>query len=359
MLGFYEKFRALILAVAVHLIVGAALVFGFDHSTPMPKPMAREQVEIIKGAVVDESALQEQIEKLKRQEADKQQAELDRQKKLAEAVKKAEEQQRKAEEAKRQAEQAAKKLRQEKIAEEKRLAELAAKRKVEEQAKKQAEEAKKKAERELKKLAELKAVEEKRLAEIEVKRKAEEAAKQKAEAARKKAEDGKRQAEEAKKKAQAEAERKKAEEARRQAEEARKKAAAEAKRRAEEAARRQREAEGQRLLDELLESEGRGLESENQSQLQILKQRYIDDIRQKVQNSWLRPPNYQAGWECTVDVKQGPGGLVVSAVAVDCDGDEQFRSSVENAVYRAEPLPAPEDSSLFARELKLKFRPEN
>ncbi len=352
MLGFYEKFRALILAVAVHLLVGAALVFGFDRSTPISKPMAREQVEIIKGTVVDASAFQEQLDKLKQREIDKQQAEIDRQKKLEDAVKKAEEQQRKAEAAKKKAELEAKKLTEKKVADEKRLAELVVKRKAEEeakrkaeQAKKKAEDAKKKVELEAKKIAEQKALEEKELAAIEIKRKAEEAAKQKAEAARKQAE--------------AEAARKKAEEAKRKADEARKKAAAEAKRKAEEAARKQREAEDQRLRDQLLESEGIGLENENQSQLQILQQRYIDDIRQKVQASWLRPANFQVGWECEVLVKQGPGGLVISAVPVDCDGDEQFRNSVENAVYRAEPLPPPEDPSLFARELKLTFRPEN
>jgi len=190
------------------------------------------------------------------------------------------------------------------------------------------------------------------LAELEVQRKAEEATRQKAE-------EEKRKAEEVKKQAEAEAARKKVAEEKRQAEEARKKAAADAQRKADEAARKQREADEQHLLNELLESEGLGLESENQSQLQVLEQRYINDIRQKVQSSWLRTSNYQSGWKCVVIVRQGPGGTVLSAdaVASECDGDEQFRRSVENAVYRAEPLPAPEDSSLFARELQFVFRP--
>ncbi len=334
MLGFYEKFRALILAVAVHLLIGSALVFGFDRSTHISKPMAREQVEIIKGTVVDASAFQEQLDKLRQQEIDKQQAEIDRQKKLEDAANQAEKRQRKAETAKKKAELEAKKLAEEKVADEKRLAELTVKRKAAEEAKrkaeqekKKAEDAKKKIELEAKKIAEQKAIEEKELVAIEIKRKAEEAAKKKAETARK----------------QAEAEKRKADEAKKQAE----------------AARKQRAAEEQLRFDQLLESEGDGLENENQSQLQILEQRYINDIQQKVQSSWLRPPNFQVGWECIVNVKQGPGGLVISANAGTCDGDEQFRNSVENAVYRAEPLPPPEDSSLFARELKLTFRPEN
>lgn len=359
MVSFFEKFRAFFFAAVLHVAVGALLIVGFDHSTPTPKPMAREKVEIVRGSVIDASAVQEQIDKIELKEKEKRQAEIDRQKKLEEAAKKAQDEKRKAEDAKKKAQDEAKKLAEQKAADEKRLAEIAEKRKAEEEAKRKAEDAKKKAEIEAQKLAEKKAAEEKRLAEIEVKRKAEEAAKQKAEAERKKAEEAKRKAEEERKQAEAEAARKKAAEEKRKAEEARKKAAAEAKRKAEEKARKEREAEEQRLFDQLLESEGVGLENENQSQLQILQQRYVNDIRQKVQSSWLRPSNFQVGWECNVLVKQGPGGLVISADATDCDGDEQFRTSVENAVYRAEPLPPPEDSSLFARELKLTFRPEN
>ncbi|MBL4851299.1 MAG: cell envelope integrity protein TolA [Gammaproteobacteria bacterium] len=344
MSGFYEKFSALILAVVVHLLIGAALVFGFDRSTPISKPMAREHVETIKGTVVDASAFQAQLDKLKQREIDKQQAEIDKQRKLEDAVKKAEKAKHKALVEKNKAEQEAKKLAEKKVTEEKRLAELAVKRKAEEkaqrkaeQAKKEAEVAKKKVELEAKKIAEQKALEEKKLAELEAKRKAEEVARQKVEAEKRKADEARKQAE---------------------AEAARKKAAVEAKRKEQKAA---HEAEEQHLRDQLLESEGIGLENENQSQLQILQQRYENDIRQKIQASWLRPANFQVGWECKVFVKQGPGGIVLSANVVEgaCDGNEQFRTSVENAVYRADPLPPPEDSSLFKRELNLTFRPEN
>lgn len=340
MSGFFEKFRAFILAAVVHVLIGGLLIVGFDHSTPIAKPMARERVEIVRGSIVDASALQKQIDKKEQKEREKHQAKVDRQKKLEDAS-------RKAKEAKKKAELEVKKLAERKVADKKRLADLAIKRKLEEEAKSKAEAAKKKAELEVKKLAEQKVIKEKRLVEIEVKRKAEEAAKQKAEETRKKAE--------------IEAAQKKAAEEQRKTEEVRKKAAAEAKRKADEAAQKQRNAEEQRLLDQLLESEGVGLENENQSQLQILQQRYENDIIQKVQSSWFRPANFQVGWECKVLVRQGPGGVVLSAAVIDseCDGDEQFRNSVESAVYRADPLPPPEDLSLFARELKLTFRPEN
>ena len=117
MLAFYEKFRAFILAALVHVVIGAALVVGFEHSTPINKPAARAPVEIIKGAAVDEDALKQQLEQLKQQDEAKRQAEIDRQKRLEEAAKKAEQARKAEEEAKLKAQ------------EEKRKAEDAKKRK--------------------------------------------------------------------------------------------------------------------------------------------------------------------------------------------------------------------------------------
>jgi colicin import membrane protein len=41
-----------------------------------------------------------------------------------------------------------------------------------------------------------------------------------------------------------------------------------------------------------------------------------------------------------------------------CNGDEAVRQSIEDAVLRASPLPAPPDPALFERELLLRFRPD-
>jgi colicin import membrane protein len=39
------------------------------------------------------------------------------------------------------------------------------------------------------------------------------------------------------------------------------------------------------------------------------------------------------------------------------NGDEAVRRSIEAAVYKASPLPAPADPSVFDRNLRLEFRP--
>jgi colicin import membrane protein len=161
---------------------------------------------------------------------------------------------------------------------------------------------------------------------------------------------------------QAIAEAKKAEQARaaaaakeaveRQAEEAKQaaaKQAADAKRAADERAKQDREAELRRQL----------ADEEHVSAVQSgpLRDRYITLLRNKIQSAWIKPPSATAGVDCMVEVTQVPGGEVTGARVTQCNGDAAVRQSIENAVYRASPLPDPPDPALFERNLVLRFRP--
>jgi len=83
-------------------------------------------------------------------------------------------------------------------------------------------------------------------------------------------------------------------------------------------------------------------------------------IRQKVERNWVRPAGWTKGMECVVRVRLAPTGEVISAAISRPSGSPAFDRSVENAVYKASPLPLPEDKGLFEhfRELELRFRPE-
>lgn len=83
-------------------------------------------------------------------------------------------------------------------------------------------------------------------------------------------------------------------------------------------------------------------------------------IKQKVERNWVRPAGWTQGMECVVRVRLIPTGDVLGATVVRSCGNPAFDRSVENAVYKASPLPLPEDKSLFEhfRELELRFRPE-
>lgn len=87
------------------------------------------------------------------------------------------------------------------------------------------------------------------------------------------------------------------------------------------------------------------------------KAAYAYAIRQRIMNRWVQPPTATAGIECIVNIKQLPGGEVVSVSIGRCNGDVAVRRSIETAVHRASPLPSPEDPSVFSRDIQLEFRP--
>lgn len=159
---------------------------------------------------------------------------------------------------------------------------------------------------------------------------------------------------------QAEAKRKAEEDARRKAEaEARKKAEAEAKRRAEEEARRQaeaaRQAEMERQLQAQIEAEERLLSLQSSA----AGQAWIGAIQERVERNWIRPASATPGLKCDVRVSQIPGGEVVGAEIMRCNGDETVQRSIVAAVMKASPLPTPSDPALFERTIIFSFEPED
>lgn len=150
-----------------------------------------------------------------------------------------------------------------------------------------------------------------------------------------------RQAEETARKA---AETKAAAEKKRKDDAAKKRAALDAKQKAE------REAE---LKRSVAEEEQRAAAVE----AGLLAQ-YLAQIQERVKRAWIKPPSARAGLNCVVYVTQVPGGQVVSVRVGECNGDEIVRQSIEEAVHNASPLPNPPDPSLFDRNLRFNFKPD-
>jgi colicin import membrane protein len=127
--------------------------------------------------------------------------------------------------------------------------------------------------------------------------------------------------------------------------------AAAAKKAAEEKARVAREAELRRSL----EAEERGNAIRNSDEAA----RWHAQIVARITRAWIRPPSAQPGVTCIVSVSQVPGGDVTAVQVKSCSiNDPALRESVEAAVYRASPLPAPSNPALFERNLELTFAPE-
>jgi colicin import membrane protein len=127
--------------------------------------------------------------------------------------------------------------------------------------------------------------------------------------------------------------------------------AAATKKAAEEKARQSREAELRRSL----EAEERVAALRNSDAMA----RWQAQIVARITRAWIKPPSAQPGVTCSVSVAQVPGGEVTAVRVNSCSIDDAaLRESVEAAVYRASPLPAPPDPALFERNLELTFAPQ-
>ena len=146
--------------------------------------------------------------------------------------------------------------------------------------------------------------------------------------------------------AQAELERA-AEQTRRLAEEAE---AAQA--RLEETERRKREAEMAEQIRREMEEERRREAIESG-----LLDEYKIRIRQRIESNWQRPAGTREdlAWVVLLDVL--PGNEVNDITFEQFNGTENDRRSIETAIRRSSPLPAPPVPELFERRLRLRYPP--
>ena len=177
-----------------------------------------------------------------------------------------------------------------------------------------------------------KEVEKKRKAEAEKKHKKEVEKKRKADAEKKrKADAEKKRKKEAEKKRKADAEKKRKKEA-----EKKRKAKAEKKRKAEKA-REQEKQDAYSALGSL-----------------------VGAIKGKIEGNWSNRLAC-SGQEVTISVKVNISGEVTAVQVVGDSGDDACRRSAENAVYKASPLPFPDNPRFFKwldQEFQIIFKPD-
>ena len=305
--------RAAVIAVLMHLVIIAFLIVGVDWLEKPKQP--KSGVEVIQARIVD----REELKALNKEEA-----KLTEQKRLAELEKKRKTQEQ--ERIRKQKQQEAERVKKQQASAKAKKAEKEKARKEAEAKKQLAQEKKRKA------AAEKKRREEKaRKLGVEKKRKAEEAKRLAADKKRKAKEAERLAAEKKRKEAKARAKKAAAEKARKEAE---------AKRRAEEQRRREIEAQRQAEID---------AHETN---------RYLVQIQQKINRSWVRPSGIGEGLSCRLRVRLAPGGAVIAVSVLESSGSGAFDRSASNAVLKADPLPVP-GGGLFEkfRDINFVFKP--
>jgi len=214
----------------------------------------------------------------------------------------------------------------------------------------------KKREQERRAEAERKRIEEarqKKLAEQKQQQEAEQRRKAAAAAAQKKEEDARRQKLAADKKA---AEQKKTEDA------ARLKKEQEAQRQREAAAKQ--EAAEQAQLAEAMRTEESQRELAREAAARAASERetrvaqWADALTRHISRNWVRPPGAGEDFDCRLRIQMLPDGTVSSAKIVQSCGNALLDKSVEDAVFRASPLPKPSDPAVFDRDLDIRFIPQ-
>lgn len=115
------------------------------------------------------------------------------------------------------------------------------------------------------------------------------------------------------------------------------------------------------LSEALQQEEAERIDAEKAARAASLVDEFKAAIRQKVSRNWVRPPGAPKWLKCVVQVRLVPSGDVLSAQVVRSSGNSVFDRSVENAVYKAAPLPIPRDAELFDyfREIEFLFNPED
>ncbi len=319
-LGWFTKFGSCTLSLILHVALGTLLIVSFDF-TSKPEIKPRKDVNFVEAVVVDKKQIDLELARIKKVEDEKHQKEK---KRLNDLEKKAT------------------KLKNIRLAEEKKLAETKKKKEQEQKRRKVEQDRLATLEKEKTELGKQRELEEKRLA--ETKKKKEQEQDKLATLEKEKTELRK----------QRELEEKKIKEAE---EKAKKLKAAEEKRRQE------AEAAKKKKLEEELAAE---LAAEEAAELARKDRALINNIASNIKRSIESKFNkvgLPQGIACVLRVRLNPGGEVVNVSIAESSGNEIFDRRAVNATEKASPLPVPDDVATFdrlnLRENNILFEPTN
>ena len=86
---------------------------------------------------------------------------------------------------------------------------------------------------------------------------------------------------------------------------------------------------------------------------------YVNRIRAKVRQNWILPQDLQGNPQAIFKVVQLPTGEVIDVRLAKSSGNAAYDEAVHRAILKSSPLPLPAAGTPFYRELELTFRPKD
>jgi colicin import membrane protein len=84
---------------------------------------------------------------------------------------------------------------------------------------------------------------------------------------------------------------------------------------------------------------------------------YIRRIQAKIRGNVVVPPDMPGNPEAIFDVVQLPSGEIIDVQLGKSSGVRAYDEAVQRAILKSSPLPRPDSSDMFRRNITLKFRP--
>ena len=124
--------------------------------------------------------------------------------------------------------------------------------------------------------------------------------------------------------------------------------------------REQRKQRMEQRLQQQLNQEQKQLKALHSKQMLSLINKYKGLIRHAIAQKWLVPNSADKKLSTQLLIKLAPGGTVLDVKLVKGSGNAALDRSAETAVYKASPLPVPQQPELFNRfrTLRLTVKPE-
>jgi colicin import membrane protein len=116
-----------------------------------------------------------------------------------------------------------------------------------------------------------------------------------------------------------------------------------------------------KLMMQQLAGDSKQLHQVQVNQVNGIVNKYAALIHAAIQQKWLVPGGADKNLSTVYDIQLAPDGSVISVKLVKSSGNQALDQSAKTAIYKASPLPVPQDPAAFdkVRDINLTLSPKN